>query len=161
VADRFMTRQSVFVIVRNDKREILLQQRLGAYLSGYWDFPSGHVEHGEDIRVSTVRELAEETGIMGRAEDLRLVHIDQYFIEVDYVNYIFELDNWQGEPKILEPESCSDMGWFAQDALPEKCVNVLRAVERAGFGGELTYSITNRESYADIMGEPFRSSRGA
>lgn len=155
MTDRFMARQAVFVIVRNDKDELLLQQRAGKYLSGYWDFPSGHVERGEDLRVTAVRELEEETGIVASPESLVLRHIDQYFLEVDYINFVFELRNWQGKPKICEPEKCSGMDWFAQRELPEKCVNVVRVVEAAGFTDELTYSVTNRESYERLMGERF------
>lgn len=29
----------------------------------YWDYPKGHVEHGEDDRTAAVRELHEETGV--------------------------------------------------------------------------------------------------
>ncbi len=43
---RFMTRQAVFVVLRNGNGEVLLQQRANTgYLDGYWDLPSGHVEY--------------------------------------------------------------------------------------------------------------------
>lgn len=50
-AERFVTRMAVFVCVRNQKGEILLQQRTNTgYLDGYWDFAaSGHVEYGESV----------------------------------------------------------------------------------------------------------------
>jgi 8-oxo-dGTP diphosphatase len=157
VAERFVTRVAVFVIVRNERDEILLQQRaLGAkYLNGYWDFPSGHGEHGEDIRATAIRELTEEVGLEGRPEDLRLVHIDQYFLKQNYINFVFTLDAWSGTPKVCEPDKCSAVGWFAPDALPEKCVNVVRAAEQGGFDEPVSYSITDFESYAVLMGEPF------
>jgi len=152
---RATTRWAVFVIVRNEKGEILLQQRgPDRYLGGYWDFPSGHGEHGEDMRVSAVRELKEEVDLNGRPEDLRLVHVDHYFVEVDYLNFIFELDTWSGEPKVCEPDKCSAIGWFAEDKLPEKCVNVMRAAEAAGFTSELTYSVTDKDVYYKLMGFP-------
>lgn len=33
------------------------------YESGHWDFPKGHIEHGEDAQQTATRELKEETGI--------------------------------------------------------------------------------------------------
>jgi hypothetical protein len=90
---------------------------------------------------------------------MTLKHIDHYYIEVDYLNFIFELRNFTGTPTIMEPEKCSGLAWFAPDKLPEKCVNAVRAYEAVGFGAnnEVTFSVTDREGYAHIMGEPLRS----
>lgn len=152
---REITRWAVFVIVRNEKGEILLQQRgPDRYLGGYWDFPSGHGERGEDMRASAIRELKEEVDLDGKPEDLRLVHIEHYFVEVNYLNFVFVLDKWSGEPKVCEPDKCTGIGWFAPDKLPEKCVNTVRAVEAGGFSDELTYSITDKNTYYKLMGLP-------
>jgi 8-oxo-dGTP pyrophosphatase MutT (NUDIX family) len=156
MSERVLTKWAVFVIVRNEKGEILLQQRARSarYLNGYWDLPSGHGEYDEDIRATAIRELKEEVDLNGRQEDLRLVHIDQYFVEVNYINFIFALDKWSGEPKACEPDKCDGVAWFAPDKLPEKCVNVVRAVEAAGFTDDLTYSVTNKDTYYGLMGLP-------
>lgn len=45
-------------IVSNDEDEILMIFRLG-----YWDFPKGKVEAGEDWETAAVREVEEETGL--------------------------------------------------------------------------------------------------
>lgn len=156
MAERFTTRFAVFVIVRNERGEILLQQRgPESYLAGYWDFPSGHGEHGEDMRGTAIRELGEEVGLNGRPQDLRLVHIEQYFLKQNYINFVFALDSWSGIPKVCEPDKCSAIGWFAPDKLPEKCVNAVRAAEQGGFDEPLTYSVTDFESYKVMMGESF------
>jgi 8-oxo-dGTP diphosphatase len=153
MADRFMTRIAVFVILRNDKGEILLQQRgPHSYLAGHWDFPSGHGEQGELLRDSAIRELKEEVNVDGKPEDLRLIHVDQYFVEVNYINFVFVLDKWSGNPKVCEPDKCSAIRWFAEDKLPEQCVNVVRAVESAGFGNEVKYSITDKNTFYNLMG---------
>ena len=157
MADKRATlRWAVFVIVRNEKDEVLLQQRArnAKYLNGYWDFPSGHGERGEDLRVTAIRELKEEVGLEGKPEDLRLVHIDQYFVEVDYLNFVFALDKWSGAPKICEPDKCSDVGWFDIGRLPERCVNGVRVVEAAGFTDELTYSVTDTDVFYRLMSFP-------
>ena len=78
-------------------------------------------------------------------------------MDQNYVDWAFLLDRWEGEPKIVEPDKCSDLRYFAPDNLPEKCVTTLRAVAQAGFGDELTFSITNRENYEALMGEPFKT----
>ena len=156
MAERFMVRVAVFVILRNDKGEILLQRRAQTnYLDGYWDLPSGHVERGESLRDTAVRELLEEVGVRVVVEELKLVNIDQVFLNHDYINFTFEAKHWQGEPKICEPQKCSAIGWFAPDALPDKCVNVVRVNERTGFSEELTYAVVDESAYKSLMGEPF------
>lgn len=156
MAERHLTRQAVFVIIRNDKDEILLQQRANSgFLDGYWDFPSGHVEYGESLLESAIRETVEEVGVAVKPEDLRLVHIEQFFVENDYVNYTFEAVNWSGTPKIGEPEKCSAIKWFATDSLPAKCVNAVRSNEAQGFSRRLTFSVTDASSFNNMIGEVF------
>jgi 8-oxo-dGTP diphosphatase len=153
--ERASTRWAVFVIVRNDKGKIPLQQRgPESYLGGYWDFPSGHGEYDEDIRDTTIRELKEEVGLDARPEDLRLVHIDQHFVNLNYINFVFVLDAWSGTPKVCEPDKCSAVGWFTQEQLPAQCVNVVRAVEATGFSDELTYSVTDKDVFYNLMKFP-------
>jgi len=151
-----MTKQAVFVVLRDGDGKVLLQQRANTgYLDGYWDFPSGHVERGEPLRDAAARELSEEAGISVRPDDLRLIHINQFFLDNDYVNYIFDAAAFKGEPAVCEPDKCSAIGWFAPDALPEQCVTVVRVTCAAGFGGQLTYSVTDVGAYQQLMGFPY------
>ncbi|KAJ4976792.1 hypothetical protein NE237_001898 [Protea cynaroides] len=55
----------VGAFVINDKREMLVvQEKSGKFKgSGFWKFPTGVVNEGEDIREAAVREVKEETGI--------------------------------------------------------------------------------------------------
>jgi mutator protein MutT len=155
MAERFVTRTAVFMVVVNDDNKILLQQRAGTgYLDGYWDFPSGHVEPDEALRDAASRELLEEVGLTTAAEDLNLIHIDQYFLDRNYINFTFKAKKWQGTPAIGEPDKVSAIDWFALDELPTQCVNVVRATVQAGLSDELTYSVTDKESYVTLMGEP-------
>jgi ADP-ribose pyrophosphatase len=49
------------VTLRGD--EVLLVQRLREPLQGFWTFPGGVVELGEDLRAAAHREMMEETGL--------------------------------------------------------------------------------------------------
>ncbi len=55
---------SAAVMLRADGREFLLAQRPeGKVYAGYWEFPGGKVEPGENYRQALIRELHEELGI--------------------------------------------------------------------------------------------------
>ena len=45
-------------LVSNRRGDVLLIKR-----NGLWDLPKGHQEEGEDIRVTALREVREETGV--------------------------------------------------------------------------------------------------
>lgn len=52
------------VIVRED--QVLLVRRKNEPDAGLWGFPGGHVELGETALAAAVRELREETSVVGR-----------------------------------------------------------------------------------------------
>ena len=55
----------VGAIVLDDARRILLIKRGQAPALGLWSIPGGRVEQGESHEVAVVRELLEETGLVG------------------------------------------------------------------------------------------------
>ena len=85
-----------------------------------WEFPGGAVEFGEKLDDALQREMAEEYGIEIEVGELLDVvdHIlpdeGQHWISPTFICRIKK-----GEPKILEPEKCSAIGWFEVDSIPE------------------------------------------
>lgn len=59
---------SVLVLIYTPDLQVLLLER--AAHSGYWQSVTGSQEADEPLAVTAVREVAEETGIVARAEDL-------------------------------------------------------------------------------------------
>jgi 8-oxo-dGTP pyrophosphatase MutT (NUDIX family) len=53
------------VLLRRDA--VLMVERGRGLLAGYWSFPGGRVEPGEDIETTARRELFEETGLTAGA----------------------------------------------------------------------------------------------
>ena len=48
------------------------------YQAGHWDFPKGHIEEGESLKQTIVREVVEETGITN------IVFIDGFKEKIEY-----------------------------------------------------------------------------
>lgn len=50
----------VAAVVERDRRFLVTRRLAGTHLEGYWEFPGGKVEEGEDDAASLERELREE-----------------------------------------------------------------------------------------------------
>lgn len=109
-------------LIRDGK--ILLARRLNTgYEDGNWSVIAGHLDGNESARAAMVREAAEEGGIGINENDLRMVHVmHRKLPDHERVDFFFEAKNWSGEPKIMEPDKCDAMEWFAFDKLPPNVI---------------------------------------
>lgn len=83
---------SLCMIYSGDR--LLLQNRVKTDWRGYC-FPGGHVEPGESIVDSVIREMKEETGLTVRS--LRLCGIKQFPIDGGrYLVFFFKTDAFEG-----------------------------------------------------------------
>ena len=131
MSDRFVVVPAAYVFfVRpspsRDGREVLLQLRGGTgYMDGYWAAAvAGHVEQGESVFDAAVREAVEEIGVTDvDLTPLCAMHRTGNGEPVDErVDYFFTASSWSGEPRIVEPEKCADLQWFALASLPDPVV---------------------------------------
>jgi mutator protein MutT len=55
---------------------LIARRPQGKHLAGYWEFPGGKIDDGEDLFAAAVREIREETGlvIMPEYEWMRVDH---------------------------------------------------------------------------------------
>lgn len=99
------------MVFRDDK--ILLQNRVKTDWRGYC-FPGGHVEQGESIVDSVVREMREETGLS--IHHPRLCGIKQFPIEGGrYLVFFFKTDDFEGE---LCSSEEGKVEWIPREKLP-------------------------------------------
>jgi len=61
--DRKVTRVAVGVLIRGDGRVLLADRPVGKPYAGYWEFPGGKIEPGEEVDAALERELQEELGV--------------------------------------------------------------------------------------------------
>lgn len=100
---------------------LLLGRRKGSAGAGEWGLPSGHLEYGERLDDCVLRELTEETGMTAeRTHFVSVVNDPKQPVEKNYLNFAFLLEGVQGEPRVCEPEHCSEWQWFPLTSLPKE-----------------------------------------
>lgn len=122
--------------------EVLLQQRANTgYRDGYWAIAAaGHIEAGETAVEAAHREAAEELAVTDlELEFLTAMQRTGNDLPIDErIDFFFAARSWQGEPRIVEPEKCSGLGWFALEELPDPVVPPERELLRQLQTGTLT-----------------------
>lgn len=109
----------VAAIVR-DHNSILLGKRLSKHAKDFWGPPGGHLEFGESFEQCALRELEEETGLIGSQAHQLAVYNTVYHLEQQhYVIVFMEVAFPHGqEPVLKEPEKCAGWSYFNLDQLP-------------------------------------------
>jgi len=105
----------------------LVQNRRGDYLlisrMGLWDLPKGHQEEGEDISVTALREVQEETGVDNlELRDLICI-TDHCYLRNDiwHLKHTWWYDMLYNNPVDLTPQREEDItkaAWVAKSSLP-------------------------------------------
>ena len=125
------------LIFLNDapKGPILMVERGGNPLKGYWSLPGGLVETGETLEAAVKREILEETGL--RIEPLKMVELFQrimpdaqgraeyHYVLVDYVCKVVG-------GKLQPGDDVSRVEWVERKHLPSLLITqgTLDVIER-------------------------------
>ena len=137
VAGYVTPKVAVGAVVGNDKHELLLVQRAD---SGVWLYPTGWADIGYSASEVVVKEVLEETGI--EVEPVQIVAVLDGlrlgFTRIPLYSLVFHCRVTGGELE-AHPLEVSDVGWFAEDALPFP----MASAERWG-----------KQAFAAIRGEP-------
>jgi ADP-ribose pyrophosphatase YjhB (NUDIX family) len=86
---------------------------------GAWEFPGGAVRFGERLEDSVTREFQEEYGM--HIETFGLLGVFDHILPVEaqhWVSVTYLCRHAAGFPTILEPDNCTEVGWFSLDTLP-------------------------------------------
>lgn len=132
---RFKLILSVYLIIVKDGKTLLLRRQNTGYQDGNYGLVSGHADGDERATIAVCREVAEESGITIKPQELKFVHLMHRRENDERLDVFFTADKWEGEPKNMEPNKCDDLGWFLLDDLPPNTIPYIRqAIEnfRAG-----------------------------
>lgn len=84
---------------------------------GTWTMPGGKLQYGETFEEGVKREVGEETGIIVREATVIGINNDigthAHFVTLGFLSTDFE-----GEPRVLEPNEIIEWNWFELDNLP-------------------------------------------
>jgi mutator protein MutT len=115
--DRIVTHPPIDVVagvIRRDDGKLLITQRFADdTLGGYWEFPGGKVDPGEDLKAAIYRELKEEVGVETEiGEEIHcIVHA---YPDRDVRLHFFSARILSGEPQKLD---VADLRWVTPGEL--------------------------------------------
>lgn len=124
----------VHVLLEQDGKVLLMRRAGTGFFDGLYSLPGGHVEEGESLRATAVREMAEEVGIVLAEADLTVVGVVHRRSDTNRIDFFLAAPRWQGTPRIAEPDKCDALEWFSRNALPDTIVPYIRDALGAGPG---------------------------
>ena len=128
-----------YVLVRRGDTVAGLLRDGTDWMDGYYGIAQGKVEKQEPYTAAAVREIKEELGIVVKPEDLKPVLVmhrwEPSSQAEDWVDIYFEVTEWQGEPKNMEPHKHSKLEWLKLDSLPDNIIPCVKfALEQIADG---------------------------
>lgn len=86
---------------------------------GTWTMPGGKLHFHEELEGAAYREVLEETGVKINQKKLKMISVANDIVkDAHFVTIGFLCEDFQGEPKAMEPEEITEWRWFALDGLP-------------------------------------------
>ena len=84
---------------------------------GTWTMPGGKLDFGESFEDGARREVLEETGI--KLKDLKVFCLNNNKNEhAHFITIGLYSENFDGEPKVMEPDEIVEWQWFSLDNFP-------------------------------------------
>ena len=109
----------VGVYILNNKNQVLLLQEQRRDSGVTWAPPGGHLELGEEFLDCVKRETKEESNLDLLDAELWAINNNISLPLWHYVNLDFLAKDYKGDPKIMEPKKCLQIGWFDLNNLPQ------------------------------------------
>lgn len=125
-AERFSVPVSIHIFLVKDDAILLLRRCNTGYEDGNYSVPAGHLEAGERVVETAIREAHEEAGVSLVAETAHVVGVMHRKSNDERIDFFVAITEWTGEIVNAEPAKCDDLAWFPLDALPPNTIPYVR-----------------------------------
>jgi len=103
---------AVGILMQADGDVLMAQRPSGQPYEGYWEFPGGKVEAGEDVLAALKREFLEELGVRV-LEAEPWVGVEHVYPHAHVRLHFYICRRWEGEPQSLEGQAFAWQGKVA------------------------------------------------
>ncbi|MDN4036182.1 NUDIX domain-containing protein [Massilia sp. YIM B02443] len=113
--------------------DVLLGQRpQGKPYAGYWEFPGGKVEQGEDVFAALQREFMEELGVQVVSGEAWCC-VEHVYEHAHVRLYFYICREWTGEPQSLEGQAFAWQGAYGVSPLLPATIPLLEWLDRVRY----------------------------
>ena len=113
-------------IIDNEEYILLMKRQNTGFNDGEYELPGGHLEKNEDLFNAMIREVKEELLIDFSKDDIKIIHLLHHY-NGERLNFIFETCK-DVEPKIGEPNKCSELKWVKINELPNNTTDKVKLI---------------------------------
>lgn len=128
---RFSLHAAVYLVLIRDEKVLLSRRFNTGWMDGKYSLVSGHIDGGETVSQAMAREAKEEAGIKVLPRHLKMIHVMHRTDGIkEYIDFFFTAFEFQGEPRLMEPEKSDAMEWFPLHKLPKNTLSYVSKVIR-------------------------------
>lgn len=124
--EKFKLRSAVYLLPIKDGKVLLSRRFNTGWMDGKYSLIAGHLDGNETVFEAMIREAFEEAKIVINKDDLIPATVIHRKSEVEYIDFFFVVNKWEGEPTIGEPNKCDDLSWYPLNNLPDNLLPYIK-----------------------------------
>lgn len=122
MSERFKLIGGVFCLIIKDNK-VLMELRKNKFDAGLYSLVGGCMEDGETVKQAAVREIKEEVGLEVHEDDIEVISVLHRITPKpdswQSIEFVLLVNNFFGNPNLLENNVCGDLKWFPLENLPQ------------------------------------------
>lgn len=124
---RYQITPAVYLMLVKNEKILLLRRFNTGYEDGNYSMVAGHIENGETVKQSIIKEAKEEANIKLNKKDLEVIHAMYRKGPNDgRIDIFIKAKKYSGKIQSMEPKKCDDLQWFPLKKLPKNMIPCIR-----------------------------------